>query len=214
MFDYQDLESGEYEGLRLYTTPKGIFYPSVTTVFGRTASKEKLEALAKWREAVGEEKANSAAIHGTNVHLLIEMFLKKEPLPTENINTEDIGAFNSLKGKLKNITEIWCQEQALYSDLLEIAGRTDLIGCYKGVPSVVDFKTSSKIKTDADIEEYKMQLCAYAVMHNELYGTDIQQGVILMSSEKGFPQEFVVKNVFEYLDKLTNRINEFYERIL
>ena len=216
-FSYPDLNAIPHAGLRFYETPKGKYYPSITTVLSKTTPKEKLESLQNWRDSVGHEEADKisklATDRGTAVHLLAERYLKKEDLLQENdFSEEEVKMFNGLKLKLNKISEVWGQEVALYSDLLEVAGRCDAIGVYNGVPSIIDFKTSSKIKSDSDIYDYKLQLCAYAVMHNEMFGTDINQGVVLMTSAGGFPQEFIVK-LTDYVEALAVRTEEFYEQI-
>lgn len=214
-FQYPDLTATSLHGMRLYETPAGNFYPSITTVLGKTQSKEKQKALKNWQTSLGmdaaQKKTQEAADHGTAVHLLTERYLKKEELRQvgEVIKPADMNAFNALKIKLNKIDSIWGQEVALYSDVLGVAGRTDLIGTYKGIPSIVDFKTSGRVKSDKDIEDYKLQLCAYAIMHNEMFKTDIQQGVILMTSAGGFPQEFIV-DLREYVELLTNKVEQFY----
>lgn len=166
-----------------------------------TEPAEKKEALKKWQESLGVQKAaevsKKATDHGTNVHLLTERFLKGEdplaPIGGKPVPFDDINAFNALKLLLKKIDEVWGQEVPLYSTSLEVCGRCDFVGIYKGRPVIVDFKTSSRIKSKSDIHSYKLQLAFYAKAHNEMFGTDIQEGVILMVAETGFPMEFIVK---------------------
>lgn len=214
-FNYPELKSHAFKGMRFYETPDGNFYPSITTVLGGTISAEKEQSLKKWQLSLGmdaaQKKTEAAANRGTAVHLLAERYLKKEPLkqPGDNFCQDDISAFNALKLKLNKIEKVWAQEVALYSDILGIAGRTDLIGVYKGKPCIIDFKTSSRIKNDSDIEDYKLQLCAYAAMHNEMFGTDIKDGVILMTSGSGFPQEFLV-DLRVCVESLAIRVEKFY----
>lgn len=213
-FKYPDLQTIEFRGMRLYETPEGNFYPSITTVLGKTMSEEKENALKSWQMSLGmdlaQKKTKEAANRGTAVHLLAERFIKGEDLvkPGESFEQSAMTSFNALKLKLKKINP-WAQEVALYSDVLGVAGRTDLIGEFNGTPSIIDFKTSSKLKKDSDIEDYKFQLCAYAQMHNEMFGTDISHGVILMTSDGGFPQEFRV-DLSKYTDALAKRVATFY----
>lgn len=216
-FNYQEMDSFSKSNMRFYQIPNGKQYPSITTVLGGTVPKEKAESLKRWQESLGVDKADKktkeASRHGTSVHLLSERFLKKETLiqSGDEFKPEDISAFNALKTKLNKIDEIWGQEVALYSDIIKVAGRTDLVGVYKNIEAIIDFKTSSNLKSDKQIEDYKLQLCAYSIMHNELFNTDISSGVILMVSGAGFPQEFVV-NLHDYYDPLLARIDEFYLR--
>lgn len=218
-FKYEDYSTSNELGLRWYHTPHGAF-PSITTVLGLSEPPEKQAALKRWQDSLGAvqaaKKSKEATDHGTAVHLLAERFLKGEDLlaPDEQGNPipqQAIASFNALKLKLKQINDVWGQEQSIYSPTLAVAGRFDCIGEYKKVPSVIDFKTASRIKSDADIYSYKLQLCFYACAHNELFGTDIRQGVILMSSAGGMPQEFVV-NIEDHIDGLISRVNTFYQK--
>ena len=204
------------EGMRMYMTPSGP-YPSMTTVLGGTMSEEKQKSLASWAKSIGEVNAKkitqSAADRGTNVHTMIERHLKGEVAFSPNeFPQPHINSFNALKLKLKNIDEIWCQEEALYSDTLMIAGRVDCIGVYKGEEAIIDFKTSSRLKSPKDIEDYRYQLCGYAIMHNEMFGTNISKGIILMTSDLGFPQEFKV-DLTAYVEPLYDRVQEFYRKL-
>lgn len=225
-FNYPDLNSESVEGLRIYSVPSSIavdgverHYPSITTILGNTQPEEKRAALEAWAESIGKEKAalisKEATDKGTAVHLLIERFLKGEQLvhAHENFPPHYITCFNSLTLKLKKIDEIWGQEVALYSDLLGVAGRCDAIGVYKGKESIIDFKTSSRIKSEAEITDYYLQLTAYSIMHNEMFDTEISNGVILMTSgEGGFPQEFQV-DLTEWVDPLVKRVDQFYSQL-
>lgn len=218
LYSYPNLEALPVKGMRFYETPEKKYYPSITTVLGSTMSEEKQQSLKKWQMSLGVSKAQQitkeAADRGTAVHLLIERYLKKEDLisPGEKFNQSDINMFNALKLKLNKIDEVWGQEVSLYSDTLEIAGRCDCIGVYKNIPCIIDFKTSSRIKGDKDIDDYKLQLCAYALMHNEMFGTDIKNGIILMSSDSGFPQEFKV-NLEDYVEPLVSKVEQFYSKL-
>lgn len=216
-FNYPDLTTESINGMRVYMTPEGNAYPSITTVLGHTMPEEKTKALTNWANAIGQVNAKkitqNAADRGTAVHLMIERHLQGQPpFSAGEFDQAHINSFNALKLKLKNINEIWCQEAALYSDLLGIAGRVDCIGIYKGEESIIDFKTSSRLKSQKDIEDYRFQLCAYACMHNEMFGTDISKGVILMTSDAGFPQEFSV-NLADYVDPLFERVQDFYTKL-
>jgi ATP-dependent exoDNAse (exonuclease V) beta subunit len=216
-FDYPELMTETVNGMRIYITPQGGAYPSITTVLGKTMPEEKVKALANWANAIGQlnakKKTQDAADRGTAVHTLIERFLNgEEEFSSSEFSAEALNMFNALKVKLKKIDEIWCQEVGLYSDLLALAGRVDCIGVYKGEEAIIDFKTSSRLKSQEDIEDYRFQLCAYALMHNEMFGTNINKGVILMTSAAGFPQEFHV-DLMPYVDRLFDRVQDFYKKM-
>lgn len=221
MFNYQEMSTQTALGGRWYDTPIGSF-PSITTILGTTAPPEKVASLENWRQSLGVEKANAvskkATDRGTNVHLLAERYLKKEvvnaPINGQPVPHLDLGSFNALKLKLDKIDEIWGQEVALYSTSLEVAGRCDLVGKYKGVPVIVDFKTASRVKKKSDIHDYELQIYFYAIAHNEMFGTNIQEGVILMVADSGFPQEFRVIFTDELKAELKKRVNAYWTSVL
>jgi CRISPR/Cas system-associated exonuclease Cas4 (RecB family) len=201
--------------MRFYDLGINKKYPSITTILSHTSPKEKIQSLENWKKSIGEKEAakiaRDAADRGTTLHLLAERFLKNEPLikDNENISQSHIGIFNGLKLFLNNVNEIWGQEVTLYSDILEIAGRCDLICKYKGIPSIVDFKTTTRLKTKNEIEDYFLQAGFYAFAHNEMFNTKINNLIILMVNNNGFPLEFNEK-LDNVIEKLIDRINEFY----
>lgn len=207
-----DLSTETHNNMRLYKIPSGEHLPSITTILGQTMEPEKQASLTRWQDSLGKAKAHAytkkAADKGTNVHLLIERYLKKEDLQIKSFSIEDVNVFTALKVKLNNIKAV-AQEIALYSDELGVAGRCDCIGYYEGIPSIIDFKTSNKVKSDKDILDYKLQCTFYGIACNELYGTDINQGVILMSAQTGFPLVFKFE-LLPFKEELTKRIIQFY----
>jgi len=192
--------------------------PSITTILGFTEAPEKKASLEKWRESLGHTKAaevsRTAIERGTNVHLLCERYLKGEqvdaPINGHPVPGPDLQSFNALKLKLSKIDEVWGQEVALYSQEVQLAGRCDLACVYKGRPTIIDFKTAARVKRHDDIIDYKVQLCFYALAHNELFETDIQEGVILMVADTGFPLEFQVK-LCDHLPELKKRAAAFWQ---
>lgn len=216
-FPYPELETVSYNGRRWYDTPEG-YYPSITSMLGFTESEEKKASLKRWQDSLGPERAaavsKAATDRGTNVHLLCERFLKGEqvdaPINGQRVPDSDLQSFNALKTKLSKIDEVWGQEVVLYSKEFEIAGRCDLIAVYRGQPVIIDFKTASRTKTYDDIDNYKVQLAFYGMAHNEMFGTDIQDGVVLMVAGTGFPQEFKIK-LSDYVPELRDRANRFWQ---
>jgi genome maintenance exonuclease 1 len=191
-----DLKSETFpDGKRYYTLDDGTKLPSVTTVLGA----QKKEGIMKWRKRVGEEEANrvsrKATSRGTDVHTLCEKYLNNEPKLSlmEGIRPDAFEMFVSLKPLLNNINNIHYQECALWSKQLGMAGRVDCIGEYEGVLSVIDFKTSSRVKSLAHIEDYFWQTSAYALMYEEMIGTPIDDLVIIMAVEDGTPLVFKQK---------------------
>jgi ATP-dependent exoDNAse (exonuclease V) beta subunit len=220
VFTYPELETEQHQGMRFYHTASGP-YPSITTILGGSQSEEAQKALEGWRQSLGATKAaevsKKATDRGTNVHLLAERYLKKQdpymPINGAPIPDPDKAAFNALKLKLDKIDEVWGQEVPLYSDFYQVAGRCDLVGKFKGVPVIVDFKTAGRVKSRKDIGDYELQLIFYGDSHNEMFGTNIQEGVILMVADTGFPMEFHVPFTDELRLRLAARIDEFNARL-
>jgi len=178
------------DGTRVYQTPTGNKYPSVTTVTGLL----KKQSIIAWRKRVGEEEANrissTAARRGTRIHSLAEKYLLNE---TVNPDMFDIEMWNKFKPILHNINNIYALEQSLFSDHLEVAGTVDCIAEYNGRMSVIDFKTSKRIKDRDSIHDYFMQCSAYAVAFEEMTKIPVPQIVILIAVDEEDPLIFVEK---------------------
>ena len=208
--DLADLVSKTFpDGKRYYTTPEGIKLPSVTTVLGA----KKKEAIMAWRNRVGHDVANAiskkATGRGTNVHTLCERYLNNEALGEIMPDAKEM--FLPLKPLLNRINNIHYQEQALWSVNIGMAGRVDCIGEFDGVLSVIDFKTSKRIKTKDKIDDYFAQCVAYACMYEELVGIGINQIVIIMAVEDSEPLLFIEKTQ-DHLNTLLEYIKFYREQ--
>lgn len=187
----QDIKSETFpDGKRYYVTPEGRKYPSVTTVVGATKKK----AIMEWRQRVGEQEANRvtriASGRGNNFHLLCEKYIQND-MPT-TVMADAWELFYQIRPLIKkHIDNIWYQEQALYSDQLGLAGRVDLIAEWDGVLSIIDFKSSKKLKTKEQIEDYFWQETAYSLMLEERIGVPVDQIVTLMATDEGKPLVFI-----------------------
>ena len=206
------------DGVRLYETPEGNKYPSITTIL----SVRNKSGLMEWRKRVGDKTANyiagKAAARGTKVHHMCEDYLNNMSInfPTKwdkhKKNFLPYCLFNQLKSKVfANINNIHAQEAGLYSDKYKVAGRVDCIAEYNGVLSIIDFKTSTKERNDEWNENYYIQCSAYAEMYEERTGTEIDQIVILCVTEDGTVQEFV-KEKYDYLDALVETAAEWRKK--
>ena len=205
------------EGNRHYDVSNEIL-PSVTTILQATQSEEKKASLAKWRQKVGENEAervkNEAAARGTAMHKFLEYYLRQEKL----LDLSDEGQAASSMGQaiidqgLSGMEEIWGSEVTLFYPGL-YAGQTDLCGIYTGRESIVDFKQTNKPKRVEWVEDYFLQLAAYAMAHDQIYGTCIDQGVILMCSKDGFFQKFTSNggDFTRFKHKFLGRIDQFYK---
>lgn len=165
------------DGTRVYNTPSGKRYPSVTTITGAAKFRE----LMAWRKRVGEEEANKissrASRRGTRVHTLCEKYLlNQQPEP----GLFDVDLWKAVQPALHRINNIHALETPLYSDHLKVAGTVDCIAEFDGKLSVVDFKTAGRVKSRDDIHDYFMQCAAYSVAWEELTGMNVPRLVILM----------------------------------
>ena len=206
-------------GQRQYTGDDDQPVPSVTTVLSDTGDKT---ALINWRKRVGDEEANrisrEAAGLGTKVHNALEKYVLQEDYEISGNNHISVMAKAMLdemiaKG-LSQVNEIWGVEVALIAKGL-YAGTSDAVGMFNGVESIIDFKTAKKIKKREWIEDYFMQGCAYALAHNEMFGTDIKQVAILMIDREGKYADFVINGdeFEEYCHNWAKRLADYYNKV-
>ena len=220
-YTYTKLTRDESSGKRLYATPDGSKVPSVTTILDKTKPAEAREALARWKKSVGEVKAQEivteAAGRGTRMHKYLEDYVKGEPLRESVTNpyaqqSLDMAKIVINKGFPK-ITEVWGSEVPLYFPGL-YAGTTDCCGIHNGDESILDFKQTNKPKKLEWIGDYFLQLTAYALAHNEVHGTNIRKGVILMCSKDYEYQEFTLEpKDFDYwTEEWCKRVEQYYKQ--
>lgn len=186
-FSYPTLTRSFENGRRYYNTPDGRRLPSVTTILDRTKPQEARAALAAWKQRVGEAQAQQitteAAGRGTRMHTYLEHYVRTGDLKPRGTNpytwVSHAMAETVIRDGLCKVTEFWGVEIPLYFPGL-YAGTTDGVGMHLGESTILDYKQSNRPKREEWIEDYKLQLVAYALAHNEVYGTDIRRGVILM----------------------------------
>ena len=209
--EYDDLIAETTSKGRVYTTPTGTKYPSITTVLGILSE----DGIRAWRKRVGEEEATRistrAANRGTAVHSITERYINNEVDYAKDFMPNIIGNFTDLKSILdERLDNIRAQEVPLYSDHLRVAGRVDCVGEFDGILSIVDFKTSRKLKKKEWITNYFAQEAAYAIMWEERTGEPITQLVTLITVDNEQPQVFI-----EHRDNWTElllKTRDEYER--
>ena len=193
--------------------------PSVTTILAATQSDEKRESLAKWKAKVGDVEAErikvTAGKQGTALHQYLEHYIMGQELldlTIEGVKAKHLGDI-AIKNTKDKIQEVWALEAVLHNPVKKYAGATDMIGIYQGNDSVMDWKFSNKPKRFEYIEDYRLQICAYADAHNEVYGTKIQQGVNLIITKDGLFQEFIINGRLfrEHLDMWHKKVDQYYE---
>ena len=218
LYTYPASTRSTVEGLRTYDVGDEKL-PSVTTILGATKDQETIDSLNRWKERVGEEAATrikeQAASRGTNMHLHLERHIMGEghlDLTEEGKIAKAMADTIIAKG-FNDLQEIWGSEVTLFYPGL-YAGATDLVGTYDYEDSIIDFKQSNKPKRREWVEDYFMQLGAYAMAHNQVYKTEITQGVILMCTPDNYFQKFQVKGreFIEYQHKFLERVDQYYKK--
>mgnify|MGYP001339583269 FL=1 len=217
LYNYPKTVRSSVDGKRTYEVGSEKL-PSVTTILGQTQSDEKRESLAKWIAKKGKTEAdrvkNEAAKRGTAMHSILERHI----LGNNVLDLTDVGQEAHRMAKVviekgfPDLEEVWGSEVTLrYPGLY--AGQTDLVGVYQGRESIIDFKQSNKPKREEWIEDYYYQMVAYAMAHDAIHGTQIEQGVILMCTPDLFFQKFVLNGARfrQYKWKWLWRLNEYYK---
>jgi len=203
---------------RVYLTPDGESLPSVTTILSAT---KDMTHLNEWKKRVGEENAKrittEAAGVGTAMHSNLERFIAGlERMPGRNpvhVQANQMADQIIING-LNDVNEVWAMEQSLYFPGL-YSGTTDLVAVYKDNPSVCDYKQTNKPKKAEWVEDYYLQLVAYILAHNEVYGTDIREGHIFMCSRAFEYQQFDLwpQDFNKYQDMWLNKVEEYYNSL-
>ena len=199
-----ELESYYTDTARVYITPEGNHYPSVTSVIGQSSDKAWYD---EWVARVGQEKAdavsNQASHRGSAIHEMAERYVLNEDAPMRghgSINKADfLKIARVLNSHVDNIRGI---ELPLYSDYLKTAGRTDLVADFDGVPSLIDFKTSKRIKDIKDIKGYYIQTSCYAYMCRETYQLDLPQLVIIMMIDHETEAKVMIQKTSDYTEAM------------
>lgn len=222
-YTYEPLYRTTIDGKRKYATPDGEKLPSVTTILDFTKTEESKQALANWRKRVGAQKAQEivteAAGRGTRMHKWLEDYIKTgvigEPGSNPYSKQSHAMANSIIQQGLINCNEYWGTEVPLYFPKI-YAGTTDLVGVHSGDEAIMDHKQTNKPKKREWVEDYFLQLAAYANAHNEVHGTKIRKGVIFMCSADNVYQEFIVEgNEFDaWSDKWFRRLDQYYTQFL
>lgn len=222
-YKYESIKRIDTPEGRRYATPDGEKLPSVTTILDATKSEESKKALNEWRKRMGPQKAQAitteAANRGTRMHKFLEDYIKTGIIIASGSNPYSIQSHKMaqtiISEGLSNCTEYWGTEVPLYYPKI-YAGTTDLVGIHDGDESIMDHKQTNKPKKREWIEDYFVQLAAYANAHNEVHGTKIRKGVIFMCSADNIYQEFILEGTEfdKYSDIWFNRVEKYYMKFL
>ena len=211
-FDYQSLRRIENPDGRRYIVGEDRPLPSVTTILSKM---KDMSYLNEWKKRVGKEEAQrivtEAGTLGNGMHKNLENYVIDKPFTGSYLSK--ILAEVIIKNGFPKINEIWGSEVGLYAKKL-YAGTTDLIGIHDNSPAIMDFKNSLNDKKKEWIEDYFMQLTAYALAHNEMYGTDISKGVVMIATRDAKYQEFIIEGdeFKHYQNMWVNKLCSYYDR--
>ena len=216
-FEYADLSKASKNGKRHYQTPDGRSVPSVTTVLSATKDMTHLNA---WKKRVGEQEAQRIATESANIgtvmHKSLEKHVKGEQRkPGSNLIQQKAHKMANviIDNGLTGVSEVWGSEVSLYYPEL-YAGTTDLVGVYKGAPAIMDFKQARKLKKKEWVEDYFLQLVAYAEAHNKIFDTQINQGRIFICTQNNQYQTFEIDNYEHWVGQWYSKLEQYYKKIL
>ena len=212
-FNYPKSIRAYYNGQRLYDVNSEKL-PSVTTILNATKSERDKAKLEEWRKRVGAKAADQiskeALSRGSSMHDFLEKFILNQ------LNLDLLGD-NSLEkqmadqiienGLRNDLSEVYGVEATLYYPG-KYAGAADLLGVYMGKETILDFKTGTKPRRDEWNDEYYLQLGAYSLAHDKVYGTNIKQGVILLCTKDLMFQRFIVDS-----ERLKDCQKRFLEKV-
>ena len=217
-FSYEKLKRVEVNGKRRYQTPGGPPVASVTTILGETKDKTHLIA---WKKRVGEQKAQEIVTEasgvGTRMHKYLEDYIDTGEWPSAGSNPyaqqAHMMATTIKVHAMDDVDEIWGSEVPLYVPQM-YAGTTDLVGVYKGNPCIMDFKQTNKPKKLEWVEDYFLQLVAYAEAHNKIYDTKINSGRVFICTQNNQFQTFEIDNYDHWVGQWYGKLEEYYKKIL
>jgi hypothetical protein len=216
-YPYAELSRVARNGKRHYETPDGRSVPSVTTVLSATKDMTHLNA---WRKRIGEARAQQISQESANIGTVMHRSLEKhvkgvDRTPGSNLVQQKGWAMANIiiENGLSDVSEVWGSEISLYYPEL-YAGTTDLVGIYKGAPAIMDFKQARKLKKKEWVEDYFLQLVAYAEAHNKQYGTDIRSGRIFICTQNNEFQTFEIDDYEKWTGKWYAKLEQYYKKIL
>ena len=213
-YPYNSIKRESIDGKRLYATPDGRKVPSVTTILSATKDMTHLHA---WRKRVGEQEAQRIATESANIGTVMHKSLERHVLgqdrtPGSNLIQQKAHEMANviIEHGLKDVSEVWGSEINLYYPEL-YAGTTDLVGVYRGAPAILDFKQSRKLKKAEWVDDYRLQLVAYAEAHNKLFDTKIRSGRMFICTQANEYQTFEIDDYDKWSDRWYRRVEQYYK---
>jgi hypothetical protein len=216
-YSYEELSRVARNGKRHYETPDGRSVPSVTTVLSATKDMTHLNA---WRKRIGEARAQQISQESANIGTVMHRSLEKhvkgvDRTPGSNLVQQKGWTMANIiiENGLSDVSEVWGSEISLYYPEL-YAGTTDLVGIYKGAPAIMDFKQARKLKKKEWVEDYFLQLVAYAEAHNKQYDTQIRTGRIFICTQNNEFQTFEIDRYDHWTSQWYSKLEQYYKSVL
>jgi len=213
-FDYAKLKRETAKsGSRVYFTPGGAKVPSVTTVLSRT---KDMTFLKEWRERIGDHRADEivqrSIKYGNRVHKNLEEYILEDKEPSGNVFAKHMTNQIITKG-LSKVSEIWGCEVMVFAEGI-YAGTTDACGLHENDESIIDFKNARSLRKEEWVQDYKLQVVAYALAHNEMFNTNIHKGVVMLATQDGHYQEWIIEDdeFDQACEDWANRLEEYYKK--
>ena len=210
--DYPTIESiTDNDGLRRYPV-NGTNVLSVTTILSMTMPDEKAKGLKNWRKGIGEKEATRqterASNVGTKMHDMLEQYVLYGTKPNGPY-APTMMARKMIQRGLNRIDTVIGVESQLYQEGL-YAGTCDLIAYEDDKLKIIDYKNASYPRSEEEVEDYYLQLCAYAIAHDTMKDTNIRNGSIKLMTRHGQYQEFSLdeSNFDYYCDKWFKRLEQ------
>ena len=213
-YDYAKLKrETSKSGSRVYLTPGGARVPSVTTVLSGT---KDMTFLKEWREKIGDARADEivqrSIKYGNRVHKNLEEYILEGKKPSGNVFAQHMTKQIITKG-LSRVSEIWGCEVMVYAEGI-YAGTTDACGLHENDESIIDFKNARSLRKEEWVQDYKLQVVAYALAHNEMFNTNIHKGVVMLATQDGHYQEWIIEDdeFDQAREDWANRLEEYYKK--
>ena len=214
-YNYKDVTRVTEHGSRTYDV-LGTRLPSVTTILSRTKDQSFLD---KWKARVGEQEAERIKNYSSNRGTAMHKFLEKH---VEGVGYDDltpmgqearIMAQKIIDDGLCNVSEYYGSEVSLYYQGL-YAGSTDLVCMHDGMETIVDFKQANRPKRKEWVEDYYLQIAAYAMAHDHMFGSQIEQGVIMVCTPDLYYQEFKCQGdtMRHYRHEFLKRLSQYHDQ--
>ena len=196
---------------------EGERYPGVTKILSATKPAADRQALWQWKARIGQEEAqkitSSASSVGTRLHKIIRQHLNQEAVEIP----EDLeGYWRSLLPVISEVETVLLVEGAVWHPD-GFLGFPDALVVRRGQLCLCDWKTARKPKRREWIEDYCLQVAAYAAAVDWVYREQeiqVEQAVVAIALNETKAQIFQLtsKELKSYQQQFQQRLALFYDQ--